>query len=91
MSKAVWKFPLEVSNTPQSFDIPTGGQIVHVAHYEGQPTMWVEVDPDRIKERRTFSVRGTGHRYGAATRHVGTAIDPELPLVWHIIESGEGT
>ncbi len=83
--KAVWKYP----TYPDVFghDLPIGAKVVHFDMQQGQPTMWVLVDTEANLEPRAFLVAGTGHPIGNDdARHVGSCIDRDLSLVWHLFE-----
>jgi hypothetical protein len=83
--KAVWKYPTR----PDVFshNLPTGAKVVHFDMQQGEPTMWVFVETEAKLEPRTFLIAGTGHSVGNDNaRHVGSCIDRELGLVWHLFE-----
>ena len=83
--KTVWKYP----TSPDVFghDLPAGAKVVHFDMQGGEPTMWVLVDTEAKLETRAFLVAGTGHPVGNDNaRHVGSCIDSDLGLVWHLFE-----
>ena len=89
MSWTVWKYELAITGLAQSFEMPSGAEVVHVGLQHGRPTMWVQVEPDAVAERRTFKVLGTGEKVignPMEASHLGTVLFLHDQLVWHIFE-----
>lgn len=82
--KKVWKFP--TSPQPFALGLPVGAQVIHFDMQESVPTLWVLLDPDAPQEQRAFLVAGTGHDLPDDVQHLGSCIDRELGLVWHLFE-----
>lgn len=84
--KTVWKYPI----TPNVSDVqmPKGAKVLTVQMQNGQPCMWVLVDPDEKKETRTFMLIGTGHKVspGVDLKYIGTFQLEEGRLVFHLFE-----
>lgn len=92
--KTVWKFALPVNVLSASFSsvfqIPKGAKFLHCREQGGHLGLWFEVDPDAVKEKRTFQLFGTGTgpiRNGL--EYVGTGIFADGELVLHVYESVE--
>lgn len=88
--KTIWKYRIPYfERTEESFDIPVGGAIVHVARektgsVQDYVSFWVEVNTTAPTERRSFVIIGTGHPIPTGTVYRGTVIAP--PLVIHLYE-----
>ena len=82
----VWKFPI-YANSVQSILMPKGAQILSVQTQQGSPVIWAIVDPAADKEKRIFSVYGTGHNMPKdGLKYVGTWQESNQYLVWHLFE-----
>jgi hypothetical protein len=83
--RKVWKYKLDMEGFQSIFEIPEGGKVIHVDNQRGNPTLWVEVDPIKSNEKRTFTYFGTGHTIPVDNwKHVGSCIIE--PYVWHVYE-----
>lgn len=80
--KEVWKF--RMAHLSEAFDIPVGAMLLHVHEQDGEPCVWMAVDPSAKKERRTFLIVGTGHQFSARYLYLGTAHCGGF--VWHVFE-----
>ena len=83
--KKIWKYRL--SQFCKTLSIPCGAEVLHFAMQDGEPTIWVMVNPEKEKEDRTFSAFETGHWLfiGAnASDYIGTCFDGEFIL--HLFE-----
>lgn len=67
----VWKFELLLDDE-FTIEMPAGAEVVHVREQDNRPCLWVLVDPDAPKERRTFRTRGTGQDATDAGRYLGS-------------------
>lgn len=90
----IHKHEVHCDGNPRSFEIPAFARICHVAAgFESARTVafWFEFDDRHKADRvtRTFRVFGTGHEIPDNFRHVGTAVDYGLRLVWHLCEEIE--
>lgn len=84
-TKTVWKFPLAIGGW-QNVSMPNGATIVEVAMQFGTPCIWALVDPKEPKKTLRVRIVGTGHDIEDAEmlKHIGTAHDTDLGLVWHV-------
>lgn len=85
-----------IDDATHSFPLPAFAQIVHVAPgFESVRTVefWfsfaVRPTLNMPPCNRRFRVFGTGQEIPAGFRHVGTAVDTGLRLVWHLCEECE--
>lgn len=85
MSKARKIYKYRVPVTPDCFFLSLPhGKILRVAPQDGEPTMWVELQPSWPPENRTFQWFPTGASLPDSVEHVGT-----LSMgwtVWHLYE-----
>lgn len=88
-SKTVWKF--EIPATDRFFiDLPEGALVLHVGEQNGDPFIWVMVDPDAPKTMRFFRLYGTGQPIDDSSRHyVGTFQLRDMDLVFHLFDLGD--
>ena len=87
--RTVWKFTLELVDY-QVVAMPDGARIIHCADQMGALCIWAEVDTDAPMVSRTVAVVGTGHRL-VGGHHVGSVMQREGLLVWHIYIDREVT
>ena len=95
MSLTIWDYPLAVQ--PYNIiDMPFDAVILSLQVQNNKPVIWASVDPDEIKEKRTFVMVPTGGIVPGKGRFIGTVqiesitfdatnINP-LPFVFHIFE-----
>lgn len=85
--RQVWKYPYDFT-VGEAFAVfmPSGAQILHADMQGNIPTIWALVDPEAIKEPRSFRICGTGHPLPSnrPLLHVGTM--QSGAFVWHIFE-----
>lgn len=85
--RAIWKYPL--TQPEQEVEMPYPGIIRAIAWQNGNPTLWVEVDPDGPIHKRRFAVVATGQRFSVNTydhdAYIGSAISDEL--VFHVYDA----
>jgi len=82
--KTIWKF--ELMNV---IEMPKGAKILSLQTQDDTPYIWALVDPDVEKEKRIFSINGTGHPliyFTAEDNYIGTYQLPYRGLVWHVFE-----
>ena len=86
MNTTIWKYPLAVV-VEQVIDVPLGADALCLQLQGRTPTLWVAVDPDAEKTRRTIRLVGTGMaELTADTHYLGTVqLDG---YVWHYFEVG---
>ncbi len=83
-ARAVWKYKIEISDTPTALEVPKGATVCTVAMQGGALFVWLLVNPNATEVVRKYVVRGTGHSVLASELYVGTAFDG--PFVWHVFE-----
>ena len=90
MTMTIWKYPLEITDS-QSFVTPEVWNPIHIAYQDERLTLWAEVDADdEAVVERTVVIVGTGNRYDAqGLAHIGSALDPNRPLVWHVYTTND--
>lgn len=81
MSKTIHKFPLSTS-----IHTDACAKVLMVGDQNGQPFVWLEVDPAAPKTDLVFAVVGTGHPVPDGFFHVGSWLSP--PFVWHLYQAG---
>ncbi len=92
--KTVWKFPIPTQDGIIDILMPKNAEILHVADQYGQICLWALVDSDAEKVIRKFRIYGTGHPlvvnahtgYNTYDTYVGTAMQLDGKLLWHIFE-----
>lgn len=87
MSRAVWKFPIEITDR-QVLQMPHGAQIHYVAVQHEKICLWASVDTNVDLEERVIIVAGTGHAISDTDlRYIGTVQFYREDLVFHIFEN----
>lgn len=83
MSRAIWKFPIEITDE-QIIEAPGGITPLHVAfQYEDELCLWGSVWPGYSMLKIPVYVLGTGHPYDIPDMtHAGTVQDGGF--VWHV-------
>lgn len=68
--------------------MPIGAEILHLNMQNGDPHLWVLVNPDAKLEERHFEIYGTGHPIhgdmGIERKYIGTYFEGEF--VFHLFE-----
>jgi len=82
--RTVWKFPLAITDSLQTIDMPIGSLIVKAGSQGGQITLWAEVNTEADLRPRVFRVHGTGHEIDHGVDYIGTV--PIQSFVWHVYE-----
>ena len=94
MSKAIWKYPLEITNA-QIIKMPKGAKILSVQIQNKKPCIWVMVDPDNDLLPKTLYSIGTGFNVDdeidndIETRYIGTYQVQGGSFVFHVFEEVE--
>lgn len=65
--------------------MPEFSDILHVAYFENQVTLWARINFKHALIRRSFYLDGTGEEIPPYKSYIGTVIADNL--VWHIHES----
>lgn len=90
IQSAIWKFPLTTTED-QCVAVPFGFRPLTVEFDpSGELCLWAIAYLETAQTRRRLFVYGTGHvvAHPAAKEYIGTAIDRELGLVWHVFDGG---
>lgn len=83
MSKAIWKFRMEVADE-QTILMPIDANIIHVAVQFDAPCLWAIVDPTMEKQPYTIHMFGTGHKMpDDPGKFIGTFMINDGDLVFH--------
>jgi len=91
--RVVWKYPL--TQAEQTLQVPDAGimesgPVRAVAWQHGNPTLWIEVNPEGKSRLRRFRVVATGEPFeprsprGFEATYVGSAVSDAL--VFHVYE-----
>lgn len=83
--KTIWKYVLSPLGT---YSIPRGAKVLAAREQQDRVCIWVLVDPDEVKELRTFVVVGTGCPVPDGNlEYLGMAHLRGGEYVFHIFES----
>lgn len=88
MARVVHKFAVSFLGDLGPVQMPVGAEVLHADCQGNQVFVWALVDPDAEMETRRFGVFGTGHPVPEDARHIGTCIERNWGLVWHVFEEG---
>lgn len=87
-NEVVWKFSSRVATITFNHNMPEGADILRIGRQGDQACMWVQCDPDKPREIRSFQTVGTGYKeITEDMRYVGTYEDGAY--VWHVYEDLE--
>jgi hypothetical protein len=91
MTRAIWKYELPANpGDVTTVEIPQGGEIVHAQQQYPElterVTIWVEVDPDGVPERRRFGFVMTGSNAPKRSHYVSTHVFGSGYWVLHLYE-----
>ena len=82
--KKIFKYEI-VDSKQITIELPMGAIVVDACIQQGNVKLWIEVpQDDRIKEKRTFKIFGTGVEIPTEAIHRSTLFDGVF--VWHIYE-----
>ena len=56
----IWKYVLVIDDV-QYIEMPMGAKLLDVQMQNGNPCLWVLVNPNAERESRAIYMRGTGH------------------------------
>lgn len=81
----VWKYPLRLVDK-DVVRMPRHAEVVLVDSQGDSLCLWAIVNPDNVREERTFRIVGTGHHMdsGPGVTHVGSC--QQGWSVWHVFE-----
>ena len=87
----VYKYPLTPGRT--ELRMPEGALVLTVQMQNGEPCLWVKVDPSKPEEDRVFEVYGTGHDMPDDPRlfYVATFQMAGGALVFHVFDATYAT
>lgn len=86
MSKAVWKYPLEIADG-QNLMMPEGAEILTAQMQGGILSLWALVNPEAPMQRRVIEILGTGNPASDVERkYIATAQMAGGLLIWHVFE-----
>lgn len=88
MSKTIYKYPLEVTDT-QQIPIPDTAEILSCQIQDGKPCLWVLLDISHaITDTRTIKIYGTGNPYDTSLsqRFIDTFQLYSGSLIFHVFE-----
>ena len=87
--KTIWKFLLLAENI-QYIIMPEDAEILTVQVQNGDPYIWVLVDPEKQNKEREIIAIGTGHIAGDGFggKYIGTFQLLNGNLVFHIFDKG---
>lgn len=87
--RKIFKYNLQVADETV-LELPEGSDILHFDAQYDQPVLWALIDPEqKLHERRTFRMAGTGHVIDTKPRelsYIGTAQLSGGALVLHLFE-----
>lgn len=83
--QTIFKFPVLLQDRFQ-LEIPEGAEFLSLQTQSGSPQMWFKVDELAAKQRRRFSVVGTGHYVAPSANFLGTFQLDGGALVFHVFE-----
>ncbi len=87
----IYKFPIEVTDFTD-IEIPATAKILTVQIQDGNPYVWVLLDPDQPTIKRYFRLAGTGHSINGlqyTLDYIGTFQMHSGDLVFHLFERTE--
>ena len=87
--RIIYKYSLDITDT-QIIQMSIGANILCVQFQGDQLCLWAMVDPHVARKGRQIHIVGTGHDccYVSTAKHIGTVLQPDLPLVWHVFDGG---
>jgi hypothetical protein len=90
----IWKYPLQLTDQ-QEVMMPVGAEILTAKMQGGTVCLWAIVTESNLSRPRDIRIIGTGNpfhediEYWSAREFIGTVIDSDRGLVWHIFERTE--
>lgn len=82
--KAVFKYPLESGFKGQVIYVPACATFRHFADQDGVLTVWLEVDTENDKVKRSYQIFGTGWEIPTGARWLATC--QQGVYVWHLYQ-----
>ena len=88
--KTIWKFNIQRIKEVQNIEMPVGAKVLSIQTQRNEAFIWALVDPEAVRENRSFIIYGTGHDINDIenltyidTYQVGFMLDI---LVFHLFE-----
>lgn len=85
MDRRIWKYPIPAASK-FAVDMPEGAIVLHAEIQNGNPFMWVTVDTEAGRERRLFTILGTGEMVPLDAVYTYVCSFQRPPHVWHLFE-----
>lgn len=86
MNETIWKYDLKVNDITHLYS-PKDSEILCVQIQNGEPCIWVKVNPEATKELRSFIIIGTGHEIDVIPKkYIGTFQLYDGSFVGHLFE-----
>ena len=82
--KRIWKFGL-LDTTVSWVDVPVGSTPLHLDMQGRIPTLWMEVDPEAIKEKRELRCVWTGEDVPPNSQYLGTVQKDVMVLHYYML------
>lgn len=84
MTRSIWKYALEVVETPQTLEIPSDRDFLSCGVQEHQIVMWWAVDKTSVTDTLVFRVFPTGAEYDDQVWEPIKTVQMG-PFVWHVM------
>ena len=81
----VWKYPLPIADEIR-IELPQDARPLTVQMQNGEPWLWVLLNPDLPIYVRTFVLAGTGHEIDQPGAYIGTFQMADGAFVFHLFE-----
>jgi hypothetical protein len=85
MAKTIWKYKIPIQSE-FTLDVPSHSKVLYFQIQDNIPHVWILVDPDSPKESKGFHLYGTGHPLDYFGRYIGSCLQFDGQLVWHLFE-----
>ncbi len=87
MKKVIWKFELTEGGN-QEIELRKGYEFLTLQMQNGNPCIWVLLNPEEEKETITLEIYGTGHEihYDMGVSREYLATFQYATLVWHVFK-----
>ena len=85
--KKIFKYEIPVEGV--ELNMPIGSRILSCQNQHDVVCLWALVDPDVLKEKRRFTIAGTGHPLEDSIvidKYLGTVVVMGGQFVWHVFE-----
>lgn len=82
--KTIYKYKIDRFDATTTIELPESAEVLHCAIQYGEYCIWVRLDTDAPRIKRSFTVVGTGWEIEDDMNHISTIQDGAF--VWHIFE-----